>query len=494
MWKRELSQPTIMAPNEWVNASEYGRLRAAASITMNPDARYRVEQVYGKEHCMKRWPEAYGKPQTGGFMRAFKDAVHAAKTLIPILLVAFLVNLGITQAQEVQKPRVYAGTGLYVKNTAGYVYNGGHRVTIAASTGSGTLLTDTQTSCAAPAFSACNFLYANSSGTIANTVTIGTAATPGNVLLALIETTGGAITRLAPANMSDTIALQALGQTGTFSSAPLPATAGNIDIASNAYPFQSAYLGNAATNNIRFLPGTTAAGRTVNFCDPIATAVCFSDPSVLTQQIKLNASGATGAATLSFTNSAARTYTVPDVGGNATVAFINPTSTQTFAAGSDFSSAILPHATGIDLGAAATAFRYAYLFGDGTYSSTSLKLTGTPTGNRVVTFPDAAITVSGATGQWCNNTNACAATATSTNMKIISGVTASLNGASPAIATVTGISPAFTSSSTFVCTVTGVGVAAPTKVLNVSNVSASSFTITGPNADTELVNYICVGY
>jgi hypothetical protein len=51
--------------------------------------------------------------------------------------------------------------------------------------------------------------------------------------------------------------------------------------------------------------------------------------------------------------------------------------------------------TGTDLGAAATAFRDLYLYGAGTYSSTSLKFTGTPTGNRTLTFQDASYTVIG---------------------------------------------------------------------------------------------------
>jgi hypothetical protein len=49
--------------------------------------------------------------------------------------------------------------------------------------------------------------------------------------------------------------------------------------------------------------------------------------------------------------------------------------------------------TGIDLGSTAKPFRNAYLFGAGTYGSTYLELTGTPTSTRTVTFPDASDTV-----------------------------------------------------------------------------------------------------
>lgn len=49
--------------------------------------------------------------------------------------------------------------------------------------------------------------------------------------------------------------------------------------------------------------------------------------------------------------------------------------------------------TGVDLGSTTKPFRDAYLFGGGTFATTYLKLTGTPTGTRTVTFPDATITV-----------------------------------------------------------------------------------------------------
>ncbi len=50
---------------------------------------------------------------------------------------------------------------------------------------------------------------------------------------------------------------------------------------------------------------------------------------------------------------------------------------------------------GVDLGGSATPFQNLYLFGAGTYGTTSLKLTGTPTGARVWTFPDSTDTVVG---------------------------------------------------------------------------------------------------
>jgi hypothetical protein len=51
--------------------------------------------------------------------------------------------------------------------------------------------------------------------------------------------------------------------------------------------------------------------------------------------------------------------------------------------------------TGVDLGATATPFRNLYLWGSGTYSSTYIELTGTPTGTRVLTLPNATDTLVG---------------------------------------------------------------------------------------------------
>jgi len=55
-------------------------------------------------------------------------------------------------------------------------------------------------------------------------------------------------------------------------------------------------------------------------------------------------------------------------------------------------AALIPQ-TGLDLGAAATAWKDLYLYGSGTFGSHSIRLTGTPTGNRVITIPDATDTL-----------------------------------------------------------------------------------------------------
>src|SRR5690242_1007680 len=48
---------------------------------------------------------------------------------------------------------------------------------------------------------------------------------------------------------------------------------------------------------------------------------------------------------------------------------------------------------GIDVGSTTQPFRFLYLYGAGTYATTYLKFTGTPTSTRTVTFPDATDTV-----------------------------------------------------------------------------------------------------
>jgi len=95
---------------------------------------------------------------------------------------------------------------------------------------------------------------------------------------------------------------------------------------------------------------------------------------------------------------------------------------------------------------------------------------------------------------YCGTVAACAGTNTSGTVKVAFGSVA-LASASPSIATVTGINPAFTSSSTYVCTATPVGADATIagNGIAVTNVSGTSFTLTGPNTVTTVVNYTCIG-
>ncbi len=122
--------------------------------------------------------------------------------------------------------------------------------------------------------------------------------------------------------------------------------------------------------------------------------------------------------------------------------------------------------------------------------SNSLTFAGTD--GTTETFPSTSITVPGTVINNCGTANACSATNISPTSKIVVGVTAVLNGASPAIATVTGM-PAFTSSSSYVCTANVNSASASTHVLAINYVSSSSVTFTAANGATDTVSYACIG-
>lgn len=170
------------------------------------------------------------------------------------------------------------------------------------------------------------------------------------------------------------------------------------------------------------------------------------------------------------------------INANATTANTNFAILANGSALSALTSAPTPStAGGIALGSAALPFSGIYL---GAAATNNAQVTGTFTGARTVTLPDASITVPGTVVQGCGTTTTCSATNNSATSKMVYGSVALSAGT----ATVTGISPTFTSSSSFVCTATDVTAANATKVVNASS---SSITITGTSTDT--VNYVCAG-
>lgn len=99
-------------------------------------------------------------------------------------------------------------TGLQVNNAAGKIAVGGLIQPIAA----GTVTTTTNmTSCQAPYYSACNFVYWPGTGTaLATTTAYETAYAPGNVVIGFVTTTvGGNISTIvaAPINVQPTISI-----------------------------------------------------------------------------------------------------------------------------------------------------------------------------------------------------------------------------------------------------------------------------------------------
>ena len=86
----------------------------------------------------------------------------------------------------------FSGTSLVANYTAGSVYAGQGPISIVA--GSVTLAAN-QTSCARPAFSACNFIYyAGSGNALSVTQTLSTAQAVGNTILALAQTGASGVT------------------------------------------------------------------------------------------------------------------------------------------------------------------------------------------------------------------------------------------------------------------------------------------------------------
>ena len=90
----------------------------------------------------------------------------------------------------------HAATGLQVDYSAGKIAVGGLIQSIVAGN---VTVTDAMTSCQAPTFSACNFLYWPGTGTALSTTTaFATAYASGNLVVAFVTTTGGNVTLVTP--------------------------------------------------------------------------------------------------------------------------------------------------------------------------------------------------------------------------------------------------------------------------------------------------------
>ncbi len=107
-----------------------------------------------------------------------------------------------------------SGTSLRLPYTAGTITSGGALQAISADA-TGLLSTASMTSCAAPAYSACNFVYWNTGTSLSITVTAATAFAPGNVVVAFVTTTGTDINVITPAAWSPWTASATNTATGT---------------------------------------------------------------------------------------------------------------------------------------------------------------------------------------------------------------------------------------------------------------------------------------
>lgn len=135
-----------------------------------------------------------------------------------------------------------AGTSLDVTYTAGTVTVGGAQNSITAGT---TSLAASQTSCAAPAYTACNFVYWPGSGTaITDTTTFATAFAEGNVVIAFCTTTTDDVNVCTPASWNLPNTSYSVGQVST--------TGSYFVSARNCFGFVS---GNADTGNATYAVG-----------------------------------------------------------------------------------------------------------------------------------------------------------------------------------------------------------------------------------------------
>ena len=82
-------------------------------------------------------------------------------------------------------------SGLVIKCYDGYIYTGGAKVASGSSAGTSLTATDNMTAC--PTTGTCNFIYANSGGTLAITTSLATAWGAGNSPLYFVQTASGSI-------------------------------------------------------------------------------------------------------------------------------------------------------------------------------------------------------------------------------------------------------------------------------------------------------------
>ena len=147
-----------------------------------------------------------------------------------------------------------AATGLGLTYTAGSIPQGG---AIQAITGNTLTATDNQTSCAAPAYTSCNFVFWASGASLSITTSPTTAFAVGNVVVAFVTTTSGNITLVTPASWSpSTAGLNTITPTGTNN------PAGGYWV-SPGNCWYSVATGTLTTPTFGAAPGATALGLNV---------------------------------------------------------------------------------------------------------------------------------------------------------------------------------------------------------------------------------------
>ena len=207
---------------------------------------------------------------------------------IPIIFAAIAVfavlsqlpqnnNVMLAQA-NLKQPNVSQNTTTSVKWTAGTLNNGGHSVTITASTASVTL---SESSCAAPNYTACNFVYANSAGTVSVTTSFSAAMGIGNSLMAYVETNGSIITKISYPLQASTAGLARIVESCGGSVACVPVFIGpGIMEAYGSAPLSSASPSIASITNLPFTGATTY----VCTASPVGTTAAIAAAGIAINQ------------------------------------------------------------------------------------------------------------------------------------------------------------------------------------------------------------------
>lgn len=190
--------------------------------------------------------------------------------------------------------------------------------------------------------------------------------------------------------------------------------------------------------------------------------------------VSIKSGGAAGTST--FATSTAGATTVASAGTNQSVAITPSGSGKINLTGGTDPTKIVA----VDASGQATALIHTLAFSDASTSKTS-------------TFPNATGTVSLTATYACGTSATCSPTTTTGAWEFYGSV--ALSSASPSLATVTALLPAYTSTATYFCTATPVGNTAAIAAggIAVTLISGSSFSLTGPNTVTTVVDYHCIG-
>lgn len=224
------------------------------------------------------------------------------KKVTSILLTLLLVLPALPAFGQVnyRPPTIYVSSGLTVKRTAGTVNNGGKPVAIAADT-TGAAMTDSKNDCAAPTYTACNIIFANSSGTVATTTSIATASASGDVILAYVTTAAGAVTSIV-FGWQNGAAFSAGGSTGAGSAAAVSNCGTTATCAVTAVPVVKFVYGTVALSSASpSIASLTALPFTSN-----TSYVCTATPEGTTAAV------AAGGIAINKTSGSAATLTGPN--------------------------------------------------------------------------------------------------------------------------------------------------------------------------------------